>query len=305
MPSAVIIGIDGLGAWYMKRSAHFGELCPTLRGLFSTSNEEVRYASMSARTIYPPVSAAGWAAVLCGQTPDQTGITENRWPLGVVGADGVVDEKAGRFVPRSVDAPEGEVVPPPSLLSQVPLQGGSRKHLSVVSWGWIAKLSAHIPDRCDTIDANKNDALATDEFCARWVPDSRGLLPAVAFLHLDEVDGAGHKHSWGSEEYQASWTEADSRVARVLEHIRSVQTEPTLVVVCSDHGGSGTGHGDNDVRHMEVPLIVTIVGAPRQQHTPTGIAAATASVLDIAPTITEFLGLPQVPSHRGRALNVI
>ena len=287
----VVIGIDGLGGWYMNQHAYrLSTLCPTLSALMGGSNATAtntptppatscttHFATISARTIFPPVSAPGWTAVLCGQTPDQSGITENRWPEGVVGLDPAQASDCTDFLAQRPLEDLGTTsvpTPPQTLFEQVPLavsDGGTtlRKHLCVVSWGWIAKLTAHVPHLCDTVSTKGSDDAALKEFTSLYVRenDEEGLLPTLAFLHLDEVDDTGHKHGWESDEYLNSWGETDVRVGAVLSHIASETSKEkgsnTLVIICSDHGGSGHSHGANDIRHMEVPLMAVNIGGSR------------------------------------------
>jgi arylsulfatase A-like enzyme len=77
----------------------------------------------------------------------------------------------------------------------------------------------------------------------------------------------------------------------------------TLIVITSDHGEEfgehgGTGHGRT--LHQEVlrvPLVIAAPGllAPARVTTP-------ASLLDVAPTVLELLGLEPVTTHRGVSL---
>lgn len=328
---AVVIGIDGLGGWYMNQHAsRLDALCPTLSAMIkgtvtttipsptTTSCFRTHFASLSARTIFPPVSAPGWTAVLCGQTPDQSGITENRWPEGVVGVEPAQASGSADFLAQRPLEDMGITpvpTPPQTLFEQVPIVGdGTRRHLCVVSWGWIAKLTSHIPHLCDTVCAKGVDEDAVKQFVSLYTTrddiNGGGLLPKVAFLHLDEVDGAGHKHGWESDEYLDSWSAADRRIAVVLGHIESETAKDkdstTLVILCSDHGGSGNNHGANDIRHMEVPLMVVSIGGGSVSSTtppPPPLSSPAAhyarSLLDIAPTVLSCLGIDPIPTHRG------
>lgn len=248
--------------------------------------------------------------MLCGQTPDQSGITENRWPDGVVGLDPAQATGCAEFLAQRPLGDRGispTPTPPQTLFEQVPLVG-RRKHLSVVSWGWIAKLSAHIPHLCDTVDTKGDDDAALKEFTSLYTRDDEGLLPRVAFLHLDEVDGTGHKHGWESDAYLNSWGEADARIAAVLCHIASQTSKEkdsnTLVIICSDHGGSGHNHGANDVRHMEVPILAVNIGGMVAAIPPTS-SGNSRSLLDIAPTVLSFLGVNPVSTHRGAVIPLL
>lgn len=76
-----------------------------------------------------------------------------------------------------------------------------------------------------------------------------------AFIHLGDADGAGHKHGWGSKEYQVSLTVQDECVRRIMdiasEH-PALKGRTTLILT-ADHGGREKGHSDKSD-----PLIYTI-----------------------------------------------
>jgi hypothetical protein len=68
-----------------------------------------------------------------------------------------------------------------------------------------------------------------------------------AFVHFHDADQAGHKHNWGSPEYNAAVKAVDGYLGAILD---LVTTDPTLrgrtaVIVSADHGGFGNNHGDN------------------------------------------------------------
>ena len=71
--------------------------------------------------------------------------------------------------------------------------------------------------------------------------------PDFIFLHLDDVDHAGHAHCFG-EEYNFAIEQADIRLGELLsavEERNSYKNEDWLVLVVTDHGrdAQGCGHG--------------------------------------------------------------
>ncbi|MCK6526300.1 sulfatase [Myxococcota bacterium] len=107
-------------------------------------------------------------------------------------------------------------------------------------------------------------------------------------------------------EYDAEITWTDSWVGRLLQTLEAEGVlDSTLVVVTADHGESLTEHGylfDHGLHlydaEMRVPLLMRLPGK---------IAAGTrvpcqVRGVDIAPTITDLLGLGGLPSFRGDSL---
>jgi arylsulfatase A-like enzyme len=95
----------------------------------------------------------------------------------------------------------------------------------------------------------------------------------------------------------------DDEVGRILDHLgASGLSRSTLVAVTSDHGDEFLEHGSWE--HQKT-LYEEVIRVPLIVHGP-GIAArvekAQASLLDVAPTILAWAGLPPLPAAQGRSL---
>ncbi len=118
---------------------------------------------------------------------------------------------------------------------------------------------------------------------------------SVYFVAWDELDAAGHGYGYGNEipEYVATVERLDGYLGRLLD-ARDARTtrqdEDWLVVVTSDHGGIGTGHGGVSDEERTIPLIV-----PGPGITPGELPADGVSHLDVHPTVMQFLGFPPQP----------
>ncbi|MCU6711389.1 alkaline phosphatase family protein [Paenibacillus sp. J5C_2022] len=116
--------------------------------------------------------------------------------------------------------------------------------------------------------------------------------PDFTFLYLGHVDEAGHKYGWMSAEYiQAvhdSWA--------CIEQAACAIPEQYTVIVTSDHGGHGRGHGTDMPEDMTIPLLMTgpTIASGKQ--------IDTASILDIAPTVAKLLGVPGNKDWEGNCL---
>jgi arylsulfatase A-like enzyme len=95
----------------------------------------------------------------------------------------------------------------------------------------------------------------------------------------------------------------DDEIGRVLDHLKSRGLDrSTLVVVTSDHGEEFQEHGSWEHQKtlyeevIRVPLIVRGPGvSPRRE-------PAQVSLLDVAPTVLAWAGLPAWPHARGVSL---
>jgi predicted AlkP superfamily pyrophosphatase or phosphodiesterase len=126
-----------------------------------------------------------------------------------------------------------------------------------------------------------------------------GLLtfgdPDVLFLHFDAVDHAGH--GWGFSPYSIPYLlairQTDDRVGRVLAALEARPgraREKWLILCVTDHGGIWRHHGADIPECRRIPFMVAGDGAER------GEALAEASLVDVAPTILTYLGIPIDPA---------
>jgi arylsulfatase A-like enzyme len=103
--------------------------------------------------------------------------------------------------------------------------------------------------------------------------------------------------------YDGEIRSTDDELGRVLDHLeRRGLDASTLVVVTSDHGEEFLEHGQWEHQrtlYEEVVRIPLVVKGP-------GLAARRepeqVSLLDVAPTVLAWAGLPPAPTHAGRSL---
>ena len=111
----------------------------------------------------------------------------------------------------------------------------------------------------------------------------------VIFVHFDELDAAGHTFGFSSDvpEYSSTLNRLDTYVENLFNTINTKRLagEDWLIMIVSDHGGDGTGHGDAQNPHINQTIFFA-------QH-PNLIFKNqyTSSQADLAPTILDFLGI--------------
>ena len=88
---------------------------------------------------------------------------------------------------------------------------------------------------------------------------------ALSFVHLSEPDVVGHAKGWMTKPYLDAVRRADTRVGRILDAIEDAgESDRTLVVVLSDHGGKGHSHSDADaLANYRIPFLVMGPDVPR------------------------------------------
>lgn len=169
---------------------------------------------------------------------------------------------------------------------------------SVVHW---APIATKIVVDADVSLAHKQDAKVAED-AAKIL---RERDPEVLFVHLDDVDGAGHKFGFHPEapQYVKAIEQADRHVGLVLEALRERKTfaqEDWLILASTDHGGSGKGHGQNTPEHRTIFLIVSGPSARR------GAIEPPPAIVDVAVTALVHLGVTIEPAWKldGKAVGL-
>lgn len=109
----------------------------------------------------------------------------------------------------------------------------------------------------------------------------------VLFIHLLATDVAGHQYGWMSPWQFSVIREADAALGMLLAELdaRNLRGE-TLIIVTSDHGGLGSGHGTNAREDMTIPWVAAGPGIQQKMMT------SLIHTMDTAATAAFVLGLP-------------
>ena len=140
------------------------------------------------------------------------------------------------------------------------------------------------------------DSTLTDEAVADTaIRMIRRHAPRVLFVHLAGVDVVGHAKGWGSVAQVAAAGQADEAIGRILSAMSSQGLlDSTEVLVTSDHGGAGLGHGPDDARSRTIPWILAGPGVKRNFDL-TSQGGVDVRTEDTFATLCNVLGL--VPSR--------
>ncbi len=245
---ALIIGIDGC-----RPDALLVAKAPQLHGLIKQGafSDKAQTGDMTA-------SGSGWGSLLTGVWREKHGVRGNDFKLA----------NFGEF---------------PDLLTRIKKARPVSFVASVVHWDPIQKL---IIKKADVNAAYKTDAQVATAACKLLGENKLDLL----FIHFDDVDGAGHKYGFDPMQprYLAAIAQTDDYVGALLHALAqrpSYAQEDWLIVVSTDHGGSGKGHGLNIPAHRTIFLIVSGPSAAR------GTIEPVPGIVDVAPTVLQHLGV--------------
>lgn len=132
------------------------------------------------------------------------------------------------------------------------------------------------------------DHQATDA-CMDFIQQEQ---PDFAFLYLGETDEYGHRYGWLSPEYLGCVARAGDDIIRITKAL----PEEYQVIVTADHGGHGRNHGETIPEDMTIPLCFR--GSCFRQ----GEKLQGLTIMDIAPTITQVLGVEADEDWDGKSI---
>lgn len=229
-------------------------------------------STMAARTVEPSITLPCIASLFLSVSPQVHGVTTNDW---------------------SADRAR------PSLFDAVARSGHTAA--SFYNWEQLRDLSRPGSLQAGVYLNNCYEPLgAGDTELSEAAVATLGDAPVdLAFVYLGHVDAAGHDHGWMSDAYLRGIENADACVGLLTDGLKSGHDE-WLTVVTADHGGHGTGHGTASPDDMTVPIV--LCGAPAiapRAQLPGGI-----SIIDIAPTIAQWLGVPTPSEWQGQPIEL-
>ncbi len=181
----------------------------------------------------------------------------------------------------------------PHFFTQLKNADAGIKTASVVHWG-------PINDNIVPAGTDIEETYSTDTAVANRAVDilSGNDAPHVTFLHFDDVDHAGHSCCYAPDNgnYLAAISGVDAHIGAVINAVKnraSFAQEDWLIVVASDHGGSGTSHGGQSSDEQMAFMALQNTGA-----TPYCQGNLSGSLLhvDVLPHVFDFIGLPINPA---------
>ena len=266
----IIIGIDGMGGTGIENSA-----TPTIDSLMLFGSY-----TLNARGVLPTSSSPNWASMIMGAGPEQHGITSNEW------------QKDNYILPPTVKGPEGIF---PTIFSVIKANNRNAVTGAVYQWKDFGRLFEKSLVDYDTSALGENK---TTELACDFIQSS---LPEFCFIHIDHVDGAGHKWGYDSERYHGGVEKADRLIKQIINAIQAAGiSENTLLIVSADHGGNNKGHGGETFNEIRIPIILSGYGVKKNFEIKSQV-----NIYDIASTVAYALGYEQPQSWIGKPIKTI
>ena len=266
----ILIGLDGWGSWCMEQ----GE-CPFIREMM----KEGCY-TLDKRTVLPSSSGPNWGAMMNGTPVEATGIISNN--------------DTPDFKPLVLTEHNAQ----PTIFHQLKQARPDAETGVICEWGDFLNYSDPVcVDYKLKIDDPTGRPDAVVEESVKYIVEKK---PVLCFIHIDALDHKGHAHGQGSAEYYEELPLVDARVRRIVEGIKAAGIyDDSIIMLTSDHGHSGTGHGGTTMLEMETPFVMWGKGV-RKNHEIT----ETVLQYDIAATVAKILNLEKPQSWRGIPMDV-
>lgn len=248
-PHVLVIGLDGLRADALRLAETPKIDALTRRG----SSSYTASTQLSSATSSGP----GWQSIFTGVEPTKHRVLSN-------GNYQNLDRGFPTFFQRAT--------------SELGLNSAA-----VVHWGPL--LDSHIEEASLHFSARGLDSEVKQTMIEHLLSGES----QVHYVHFDDPDHAGHATGFSAynPEYISAIEGNDSMVGELIEAIierPNIAAEDWLIVVTSDHGGSGRSHGARNLETQRIPLIVSGPAAQRRR-------LEGGSHLDVHPTVMAHLGL--------------
>jgi predicted AlkP superfamily pyrophosphatase or phosphodiesterase len=229
------------------------------------------------------ISGPGWSTIFCGVWADKHGVNDNSF----------AGENYGEY---------------PHFFRRAKEVKPDLHTASFVTWTPIHEHIVSAADESKAFESDKSDYAKNDAECAPAAVAELAHHDVDALaVYFGQVDVAGHTYGFHPSvpEYIESIERVDGLLGEVLAAVHARKTyaqEDWLVIVTSDHGGKGKGHGGghSEPEILNSMLIVSGESARR------GTFDDTVYLVDVVPTALAHLGIEIDPEWKldGRAVGL-
>lgn len=247
----VFIGIDGAGNGVKDPQAN----AINIQKLMSDGA-----GTFEAKAMLPTISGQNWGSMTHGVVPSKHALNNG-----------------------NVGNPYPELNPYPSYMKLLKQERPMLKQASFTTWSPINK--GIIEDSAGAFKVNGGNDQNTTQKTVDYIK-AEGKNSRNIFVHLDEVDGAGHSYGYGSPKWYEALQKADQHAGQIVQALEEEGLmKDTLIIVTTDHGGRGTGHGGS------TPEEQTIFWTAKGKSITPGTVLSNVENIDTAAVVAHALRL--------------
>ena len=151
----------------------------------------------------------------------------------------------------------------------------------------------------------RNDSVSYTKYCKNIDDIERNVFkyiskdPKFMFIHYDSVDQIGHSYGYDTMKYDKMVEKVDLSIGRIVNSLRKLNIlDNYTIIVTSDHGGVGTGHGGNSQVERRIPMIIS----GKRMNNYSVRVDKQLRIYDIAPTILQLLNIKTRYKLDGRSI---
>lgn len=225
-PKVLAIGLDGAMLGRIKDAT-----APNLDALMASGLTSG--SAIYANPLAPTVSGPGWSTVITGVWPDKHGVKDNSF----------TGSKFSQY---------------PDFLTRIETAKPALSTYAVASWSPVTDtiFSSKVDTRVSTPAAEYDTGTTS-----RAVAELRNGNRDAVFVHLDNIDHAGHSHGAASQQYLDAVRTADTQIGQLVAAVTSRASyalEDWLIMVTADHGHTDAGgHGGSSAGERQTFLIAS------------------------------------------------
>jgi predicted AlkP superfamily pyrophosphatase or phosphodiesterase len=279
----LVIGIDGCrpDAIVAAHTPHHDKLSE--RGTYCVDAQILAPRETQGDT----VSGPGWSNILTGVWPDKHGVIDNSFRGSNYGDYPHFFTRIKQVRPEAVTGSFSDWGP----IKDKILSGADVA--SAFPEGGAKGLEEYLIGDVQAADA-----------CAKFIADKD---PTAVMIYLGQVDESGHRHGFHPKvpQYVTAIETVDGLIGKLIAAVESrpkFDQEDWLVVVCTDHGGVGLGHGGGR-KTPEIRDVFLIFSGPSviQQRT-----EEPSYQVDVVATALTHLGIKLDPAWKldGKAIGL-
>jgi predicted AlkP superfamily pyrophosphatase or phosphodiesterase len=264
-PKVLVIGIDGCrpDALNTAKTPNIDALVQ--EGVLFTGTD---IREPDAKDKADTISGPGWSNLLTGVWPDKHHVLDNQF----------TDPNYQQF---------------PHMFARLKEAHPTAVTASFSTWAPIESEIVSAADVSRNFSDEPKDYVRWDQQAATACAEYLQAADAdLVVCYQGEIDGAGHAHGFHPTvpQYITAIETVDNNIGQLVSAIKSrphFADEDWLVIICTDHGGRGTGHGGGH-SVPEIRSTFLIVSGPAVER---GNSDAQTWQVDVVPTALTHLGV--------------
>ncbi len=221
----LILGLDGIGNFRLKTDT------PNIDAIFGENA-----ITDIAITSLPSGTGPCWSSMFTGVLPSVLGLSSN--PDATTPAVNATYAAAQKKFP-SVFSMTRESYPDAEIVS-------------ISSWNQMNDYVIGNDDGTVKINTSGSDYAVRDK-TLEYIES--GDMPELMFVHFDSADALGHVNGYETTIYLSAITSLDAYVGEIYAALEeNGLLDTTLIILATDHGGTGKTHGGDSEAEMTITL---------------------------------------------------